>query len=180
MCYTLAPPASRSRQNLSKSNLPDVMVDSKEMLGDDMSVIIQYDKQVERFQQLISLAEKFKPQLRAYGANFNLWSKNMILAWTPYFMGDPDYFQETSVNTNIKQNLVASLFIEHSVNNSANESVMPQILSLNACQIYQAPKDPFNCPLWSSVIYHANILFKPSLDHSSNINEYAISVTKVV
>ncbi|MBW0469081.1 hypothetical protein O181_008796 [Austropuccinia psidii MF-1] len=113
------------------------MVDSKDTLVDNMNVIMQANKQAEIFQRFISLAEKIRPQLRDDGANFNLWSKNMIMAWTTYFMGDPDYFQQTSVDKNIKQNLVARLFIEH----SAYESVTSQIFDSDACRIYQALKE---------------------------------------
>ncbi|MBW0565414.1 hypothetical protein O181_105129 [Austropuccinia psidii MF-1] len=153
------------------------MVESKEVIEEDMNVIMLADKQAEIFQRFISLAEKIRPQLRADGANFNLWSKSMIIAWTTYFMGNSDYFQQQNKDDNIKRNLVAQLFIEHSVSYSAYEAVMSQIFSSNARQIYQALKDCFNRPSWSSVVYHANILFKPSSDHSNDINTYAMSVT---
>ncbi|MBW0535795.1 hypothetical protein O181_075510 [Austropuccinia psidii MF-1] len=123
------------------------MVDSKETSVDNMDVIMQANKQAEIFKHFISLAEKNRPRLRDNGANFNLWSKNMITAWTTYFMGDPDYFQQTSVDTNIKRNLVAQLFIEHSVN---------------------------------STVYHANVIFNPSSDHSNNINNHVMSITEAV
>ncbi|MBW0495204.1 hypothetical protein O181_034919 [Austropuccinia psidii MF-1] len=108
------------------------MLESKETSVDNMNIIMQADKQAEIFQRFISLAEKIRPQLREDGANFNLWSKNMITAWTTFFMGNSDYFQQTSVNSNIKRNLVAQLFIEHSVNNNAYESIMSRIFDLNA------------------------------------------------
>ncbi|MBW0535342.1 hypothetical protein O181_075057 [Austropuccinia psidii MF-1] len=146
------------------------MAKSKGVSEDDMIVILQADKQVEIFQRFISLVEKIRPQLRANGANFNLWLRNMIMAWTTYFMGDPDYFQQTTVDTKIKRNLVAQIYIKHSVSNSAYESVMSRIFSSNACQIYQALKDHFNHPSWSSVVFHANFIFKSSLDHSNDIN----------
>ncbi|MBW0516823.1 hypothetical protein O181_056538 [Austropuccinia psidii MF-1] len=97
-----------------------------------------------------------------------------------YGMDDPDYFQQTTVDTNIKRNLVSQIFIEHSVRNSAYESVMLHIFSSNARQIYQALKDCFNHPSWSSVVYHANVLFTSSSDHSNDINEHAMLVTEVV
>ncbi|MBW0536703.1 hypothetical protein O181_076418 [Austropuccinia psidii MF-1] len=156
------------------------MAKSKGVSEDDMSVILQADKQAEIFQRFILLAEKIRPQLRADGANFNLWSKNMIIAWETYFMGDPDYFQQTSIDTNIKRNLVARIFIEHSVNNSAYESVTSRIFTSNARQIYQALKNRFNRPSWSSVVYHGNVLFKPSSDYSDDINEHAMLVTEAV
>ncbi|MBW0583836.1 hypothetical protein O181_123551 [Austropuccinia psidii MF-1] len=145
-----------------------------------MNIIMKADLQAEIFQNFISLAEKIRPQLRADGTNFNLWSKNMIVAWMTYFICDPDYSQQTTINNNIKQNLFPRLFIEHSIRNSAYKSVKLQIFSSDACQIYQALKDHFNCPSWSSVVYHANIIFKHSSDNSNNINEYAMSVTKAV
>ncbi|MBW0478885.1 hypothetical protein O181_018600 [Austropuccinia psidii MF-1] len=104
----------------------------------------------------------------------------MIIAWTTYFMGDSDYFQQSTKDNNIKQNLVTQLFIEHSTSHSAYECVTSQIFSSDARQIYQALKDRFNCPSWSLVVYHENILFKPLSDHSNDINTYAMSVTEAV
>ncbi|MBW0493488.1 hypothetical protein O181_033203 [Austropuccinia psidii MF-1] len=156
------------------------MAEWKEVIEDDMNVIMLADKQAEIFKRFISLAEKIRPQLRADGANFNLWSKTMIAAWTTYFMGHSDYFQQQTKDDNIKRNLFARLFIEHSVSHSAYEAITSQIFSSDACQIYQALKDRFNRPSLSSVVYHANILFKPSADHSSDINTYAMSVTEAV
>ncbi|MBW0540750.1 hypothetical protein O181_080465 [Austropuccinia psidii MF-1] len=156
------------------------MVESKEVIEDDMNIIILADKKAEISQRFISLAKKVRPQLRADGANFNLWSKNMIVAWTTYFMGDSEYFQQQNKDDNIKRNLVAQLFIENSVSHSAYEAVTSQIFSSDAHQIYQALKDRFNCPSWSYVVYHANILLKPLLDHLNDINTYAMSVTEAV
>ncbi|MBW0536826.1 hypothetical protein O181_076541, partial [Austropuccinia psidii MF-1] len=152
----LAPPTTRSGQIYGQPDHTNDMLESKETSIDDMNVIMQADKQAEIFQRFISLAEKIRPQLREDGANFNIWSKNMITAWTTYLMGDSDYFQQTSVDSNIKRNLVARLFIEHTL------------------------RDRFTRPSWSSVVYHANIVFKPSSDYSSNINKYEISVTEAV
>ncbi|MBW0542700.1 hypothetical protein O181_082415, partial [Austropuccinia psidii MF-1] len=173
-------PTTRSGQNYQDSSFIISMVDSKDDSVDDMNVIMQADKQAEIFQRFISLAEKIKPRLRDNGANFNLWSKNMITAWTTYFMGDPDYFQQTTVDDNVKRNLVARLFIEHSVNSSAYDSVTSRIFDSNARRIYQALRDRFNRPSWSSVVYHANIIFNPSSDHSNNINNYAMSINEAV
>ncbi|MBW0490657.1 hypothetical protein O181_030372 [Austropuccinia psidii MF-1] len=156
------------------------MAEFKGVGDDDMNVILQADKQAEIFQRFISLAKKIRPQLRADGANFNIWSKNMIMAWTTYFMGDSDYFQQTTIDTNVKRNLVARLFIEHSVSSSVYECVTSQIFNSNARQIYQAIKDCFNRPSWSSVVYHANVIFKSSSDHSTNINEHAMLVTEAI
>ncbi|MBW0506242.1 hypothetical protein O181_045957 [Austropuccinia psidii MF-1] len=156
------------------------MVESIDPSVNDMTVIMQADKQAEIFQRFISLAEKIRPQLRDDGANFNLWSKNMITAWTTYFMGDPDYFHQSNVDTNIKRNLVARLFIEHSVSSNAYESVTSRIFESDARRIYQALKDWFNRPSWSSIIYHANVIFKPSLDHSNSINNHAMAITEAV
>ncbi|MBW0502547.1 hypothetical protein O181_042262 [Austropuccinia psidii MF-1] len=156
------------------------MAEMKGTLDDDMNVVMMADKQAEIFQRFISLAEKIRPQLRADGANFNLWSKNMIVAWTTYFMGDSNYFQQTAEDDNIQRNLVARLFIEHSVSHSAYEAVTSRLFSSDARKIYQALKDRFNRPSWSSVVYHANILFKSSSDHSDDINAHAMSITEAV
>ncbi|MBW0540440.1 hypothetical protein O181_080155 [Austropuccinia psidii MF-1] len=140
------------------------MPDSKDVTHGDMDIILQADKQAEIFQRFISLKEKIRPQLRADGANFNLWARNMITAWTTYFMGDIDYFHQTDVDGNIKRNLVARLFIEHSFNPHVYESITSQILTSDARKIFQALKDTFNCPSWSSVVYHAGIIFRNSSD----------------
>ncbi|MBW0504414.1 hypothetical protein O181_044129 [Austropuccinia psidii MF-1] len=104
----------------------------------------------------------------------------MIIAWTTYFMGDSNYFQQPTKDDNIKRNHVSRLFIEHSTSHSAYECVTSRIFSSDAHQIYQALKDRFNRPSWSSIVYHANILFKPSSDHSNDISTYAMSVTEAV
>ncbi|MBW0494851.1 hypothetical protein O181_034566 [Austropuccinia psidii MF-1] len=83
------------------------MPESKDMVNNNMNVIMEADKQAEIFQRFISLADKIRPQLRADGVHFNLWSKNMIIAWTTYFMGDSNSFQQPIADNNIKQNLFA-------------------------------------------------------------------------
>ncbi|MBW0557400.1 hypothetical protein O181_097115, partial [Austropuccinia psidii MF-1] len=177
---TLKPSTTRSGQTFQKSNYPDIIIESKESLCDDMNIIIQADKQEEIFQFFIPLAEKIRPQLRADGDNFNLWSRNMIVAWTTYFMGDTDYFQKMNMDGNVTRNLVSQLFIGHSVSHSSYKSLPFPIYSSEACQIFQSLKDWFNRPSWSSVVYHANIIFKPFSDHSNNVNNYAMSVTEAV
>ncbi|MBW0482568.1 hypothetical protein O181_022283 [Austropuccinia psidii MF-1] len=99
------------------------MDDSKNIPDDGMDIIIEADKQAEIFHRFISLAEKISPRLWADGANFNLWSKNMLMSWTTYFMGDLDYFQQSAEDNNIKQKLVAKLFIQHSVEHDAYEAI---------------------------------------------------------
>ncbi|MBW0539132.1 hypothetical protein O181_078847 [Austropuccinia psidii MF-1] len=156
------------------------MAESKEHSNDDMYIVMQADKQAEIFQRFISLAKKIQPQLRDDGANFNLWAKNMIMAWTTYFMGDSDYFQQTTTDNNIKRNLVARLFIEHSVHSSIYESVTSRISTSDACKIFQALKDRFNRPSWSSVVYHAGFIFCNSSDRSEDINSYAMVITEAI
>ncbi|MBW0548616.1 hypothetical protein O181_088331 [Austropuccinia psidii MF-1] len=140
------------------------MPDSKDTSMDDFNIILQADKQAEIFQRFINLAEKIKLRLQNDGANFNLWSKNMIITWTTYFIGDPNYFQQTTADDNIKRNLITRIFIEHSVDNAVYEAVTSRILNSDAHQIYQALKDRFNRPSWSSVVFHASSIFKNSLD----------------
>ncbi|MBW0565340.1 hypothetical protein O181_105055 [Austropuccinia psidii MF-1] len=156
------------------------MAESKEHSNDDMNIIMQADKQAEIFQHFISLAEKIRPQLLADGANFNLWAKNMIIAWTTYLMGDPDYFQQTTTDDNIKRNLVAWLFIEHSVHSSIYESVTSCIFTSDSRKSFQALKDRFNCPSWSSVAYHSRIISFNSSDQLDNINSYAMTITEAI
>ncbi|MBW0540987.1 hypothetical protein O181_080702 [Austropuccinia psidii MF-1] len=134
------------------------MGDSKNCGNDDMNVIIEADKQAEIFHRFISLAEKIRPRLRAHGANFNLWSRNMILCWTTYFMGDSDYFQQPNEDSNIKRNLVARLFIEHSVDQIAYEAVTSHI----------------------HVVFHANTIFQNRDDHVNDINVYAMTINEAV
>ncbi|MBW0466778.1 hypothetical protein O181_006493 [Austropuccinia psidii MF-1] len=141
---------------------------------------MQANKQEEIFQHFISLVEKIRPQLRADAANFNLWSRNMIVAWKIYFMGDTYYFEQMNIDCNVKRNLVSQLFIEHRINHSAYKSVTSQIFISDVCQIYRALNDWFNCPSWYSVVHHANIIFETLLHHSNNINNYAMSVTEDV
>ncbi|MBW0527741.1 hypothetical protein O181_067456 [Austropuccinia psidii MF-1] len=156
------------------------MGDSKNREDDDMNIIIEADKQAEIFHQFISLAEKIRPQLQADGANFNLWSKNMILCWMTYFMGDSDYFQQATEDSNIKPNLVARLFIQHSIEHSAYEAITSCIHGSNACRIYGALKDRFNRPSWSSVVFHASSIFQNWDDHVNNINMYAMTINEAV
>ncbi|MBW0544541.1 hypothetical protein O181_084256 [Austropuccinia psidii MF-1] len=156
------------------------MGDSKNMQDNDMNVIIEADKQAEMFHRFISLAEKIRPRLRADGANFNLWSKNMVLCWTTYFMGDSNYFQQPTEDNKIKRNLVARLFIEHSVEHDAYEAITSRIHGSDARKIYQALKDRFNRPSWSSVIFHANTIFQNRDDHVHDINMYAMTISEAV
>ncbi|MBW0536297.1 hypothetical protein O181_076012, partial [Austropuccinia psidii MF-1] len=156
------------------------MPDSKDASMDDFNIILQADKQAEIFQRFINLAEKIRPRLQNDGANFNLWSKNMIIAWTTYFIGDPDYFQQTTADDNIKRNLIARIFIEHSVDHAVYEAVTSRILDSDARRIYRALKDRFNRPSWSSVVFHASNIFKNSSDRSENINEYAMTINEAI
>ncbi|MBW0513846.1 hypothetical protein O181_053561 [Austropuccinia psidii MF-1] len=117
------------------------MNDSKSTGNDDMNIIIKADKQAEIFHLFISLAEKIRPHLQSDGANFNLWSKNMIMCWTTYFMGDSDYFQQTTTDDNTKRNLVAKLFIEHSIKHEAYEAITSHVFGYDARKIYHALKD---------------------------------------
>ncbi|MBW0538835.1 hypothetical protein O181_078550 [Austropuccinia psidii MF-1] len=152
----------------------------KNMQDDDMNIIIEADKQAKIFHQFISLAKKIRPQLWADGANFNLWSKNMLLSCTTYFMGDLDYFQQLTENNSIKQNLVARLFIQHSVEHDAYEAITSCVHDSDAHKLYQALKDRFNCPLWSLVIFHANTIFQNRSYHVNDINVYAMTINEAV
>ncbi|MBW0558716.1 hypothetical protein O181_098431 [Austropuccinia psidii MF-1] len=156
------------------------MGDSKNQQIDNMDVIMKADKQAKIFQHFISLAEKIRPRLRDDGANFNIWSRSLILSWTTYFMGDPDYFQQPTKDQNIKRNIIALLFIQHSVDHFAYESVTSRILNSDARQIYQALKDRFNCPSWSSVVFHASTIFQNRSYQINNINNYANNVTEAI
>ncbi|MBW0563193.1 hypothetical protein O181_102908 [Austropuccinia psidii MF-1] len=104
----------------------------------------------------------------------------MIITWTTYFIGDPNYLQQTTTDRNIKRNLIACLFIEHSVNHAVYEAVTSHLLNSDAHQIYQALKDRFNRPSWSSAVFHASSIFKNSLDRLQKINEYAMSVNEAI
>ncbi|MBW0535198.1 hypothetical protein O181_074913 [Austropuccinia psidii MF-1] len=156
------------------------MDDQVGKIVDDMDVLLIADKQAEIFQRFIGLAEKVRPRLRQDGANFNMWSKNMTLAWTTYFMGDPDYFQQEGTDSNIKRNLVALIFVQHSVDPHVYEAVTSRIVSSDARRVYQALQDQFNRPSWSAVIYHANQIFHNRSDQLHNINTFANSITEAI
>ncbi|MBW0536231.1 hypothetical protein O181_075946 [Austropuccinia psidii MF-1] len=104
----------------------------------------------------------------------------MLLSWTTYFMGDLDYFKQSIEDSNIKRNLVARLFIQHSVKKDAYEAVTSCIHGSDAHKIYQALKDRFNCLSWSSVVYHANTIFQNRNDHVNDINIYAMTINEAV
>ncbi|MBW0537412.1 hypothetical protein O181_077127 [Austropuccinia psidii MF-1] len=95
-------------------------------------------------------------------------------------MGDSDYFQQSTEDNNIKQNLVARLFIQHSVEHEAYEAITSQIHGSDARKIYQALKDGFNRPSWSSVVFHANTIFQNQDDHVHDINMYAMTINEAV
>ncbi|MBW0537090.1 hypothetical protein O181_076805 [Austropuccinia psidii MF-1] len=157
------------------------MTESKDHRHDgDMDIIMEADKQAEIFQCFMSLAEKIRPTLQDDGANFNIWSRNLFLSWTTYFMGNPDYFHQTSKDENVKRNIVAPLFIQHSIEHFAYESVTSRILNSDARQIYQALKDQFNRPSWSSFVFHASTIFQNWSDQLHNIKNFANSVTEAI
>ncbi|MBW0474093.1 hypothetical protein O181_013808 [Austropuccinia psidii MF-1] len=85
-----------------------------------------------------------------------------------------------AANSNIKQNLVSQLFIEHSINTSVYESVTSHIFNSAACQIYQALKDRFSFTSLSLVVYHANIIFINSSDPLDNITDEAIAIAVAI
>ncbi|MBW0506565.1 hypothetical protein O181_046280 [Austropuccinia psidii MF-1] len=95
-------------------------------------------------------------------------------------MGDSDYFQQSTEDSNIKRNLVARLFIQHSVENDAYKAITSCIHGSDARKIYQALKDRFNRPSWSSVVFHANIIFQNWNNHVHDINVYAMTVNEAV
>ncbi|MBW0527366.1 hypothetical protein O181_067081 [Austropuccinia psidii MF-1] len=66
------------------------------------------------------------------------------------------------------------------VNSNIYGAVTSCIFTSDARQIFQALKDQFNRPSWSSVVYHANIIFCNSSDQSENINDYAMTITEAV
>ncbi|MBW0562479.1 hypothetical protein O181_102194 [Austropuccinia psidii MF-1] len=104
----------------------------------------------------------------------------MILCWTVYFMGDSDYFQQSTEDNNIKQNLVSRLFIQHSVEHDAYQAITSHIHGFDSCKIYQAFKDRFNRPSWSLVIFHANTIFQNRDNHVHDINVYAMTINEAV
>ncbi|MBW0537605.1 hypothetical protein O181_077320 [Austropuccinia psidii MF-1] len=113
----------------------------KTISDEELENLIDIDKQAEILHRFISLADKIKPQLEVDGTNFNQWSKSLILEWTTYFMGDPNYFEQTTTDTNLKRNIVALSFIQHSVNTRAYELVTSNISAYNAQIVYQAFKN---------------------------------------
>ncbi|MBW0584554.1 hypothetical protein O181_124269, partial [Austropuccinia psidii MF-1] len=152
----------------------------KTVSDEELENLVDIDKQAEILHRFISLAEKIKPQLEVDGTNFNQWSKSLTLAWTTYFMGDPDYFEQTTTDTNVKRNIVALSFIQHSVNTRAYESVTSNINAYNACIVYKALKDRFNRPSWSSIILNANVIFQNNGDRLHDINNFSLKVNEAI
>ncbi|MBW0489837.1 hypothetical protein O181_029552 [Austropuccinia psidii MF-1] len=61
---------------------------------DEMSLLLQANKQAENFHRFTQLAERIRPRLSCDGVNFNAWSRGLINAWQPYYNGDPNYFEQ--------------------------------------------------------------------------------------
>ncbi|MBW0494317.1 hypothetical protein O181_034032 [Austropuccinia psidii MF-1] len=97
-----------------------------------------------------------------------------------YFMGDSDYFQHSTEDGNIKQNLVARIFIQRSVEHDSYEAITSCVHGSDARKIYQALKDRFNHPSWLSVVFHANIIFQKQDNHINDINVYAMTINEAV
>ncbi|MBW0517031.1 hypothetical protein O181_056746 [Austropuccinia psidii MF-1] len=144
----------------------------KTIPDEEFEALVDIDKQAEILHRFISLAEKIKPQLDIDGTNFNQWSKSLVLAWTTYFMGDPDYFEQTTPDTNIKRNIMALSFIQHSLNTRAYEAVTSNINAYNARIVYKALKNRFNRPSWSLIILNANVIFQNNNDQLHEINNF--------
>ncbi|MBW0538418.1 hypothetical protein O181_078133, partial [Austropuccinia psidii MF-1] len=146
---------------------------------DEMSVLLQADKQAEIFHRFTQLAERIKPRLNYDGVNFNAWSRGLINAWQTYFNGEPDYFEQEQRDQNHLRNLVAISFIEYSIQHNVYESITSQMRNLSARSIYQAIRSRFNKPSWSSIIHNAKTLFNTT-DQMDNINNFSLSVYEAI
>ncbi|MBW0564520.1 hypothetical protein O181_104235 [Austropuccinia psidii MF-1] len=146
---------------------------------DEMSVLLQADKQAEIFHRFTQLAERIKPRLNYDGVNFNAWSRVLINAWQTYFIGEPNYFEQEQRNQNHLRNLVAISLIEYSIQHNVYESITSQMRNLSARSIYQAIQSQFNKPSWSSIIHNAKTLFNMA-DQMDNINNFSLSVYEAI
>ncbi|MBW0462667.1 hypothetical protein O181_002382 [Austropuccinia psidii MF-1] len=146
---------------------------------DEMSLLMQANKQAEIFHRFTQLAERIKPRLTYDGVNFNAWSKGLVNAWRTYYNGDPDYFEQEQPDQNHLRNLVAISFIEYSIQHNIFESITSPMCKLSARTIYQAIKSRFNKPLWSAIIHNARVLFNTS-DRMEDINTFLMSVYEAI
>ncbi|MBW0469180.1 hypothetical protein O181_008895 [Austropuccinia psidii MF-1] len=150
--------------------IPDV---SQLKIHDESNAVARADKQAELLNQLTAISEKIQPNLSVSGANFNTWSQNMIESWVTVFLGNVDYFENTSCNTDYRRNLIALAFIQHSVEQLLFDSITSLLYMPNAWNIYHALKNCFNRASWSSIIHHAGVIFNP-IDQSSNLTQHAL------
>ncbi|MBW0500249.1 hypothetical protein O181_039964 [Austropuccinia psidii MF-1] len=103
----------------------------------------------------------------------------MIESWATVFLGDTDYFDDTSRDTDYWRNLIALALIRHSVERPLFDLITSRIYMPNARSIYHALKNCFNRASWSSIIHHASIIFNP-IDQSSNLTQHALRLSEAV
>ncbi|MBW0554503.1 hypothetical protein O181_094218 [Austropuccinia psidii MF-1] len=95
-------------------------------------------------------------------------------------MGDPDYFEQTTPDNNVKQNIVALSFIQHSVNTRDYQSVTSNINAYNARVVYKALKNWFIRPSWSLIILNPNVIFNNNKDQLYDINNFSLKVNEAI
>ncbi|MBW0476962.1 hypothetical protein O181_016677 [Austropuccinia psidii MF-1] len=156
---------------------PSDKAGSSEM--DEMSLLIQANRQAKKFYQFTQLAERIKPQLTYYGVNFNVWLEGLINAWGTYYNEDTNYFEQYQPDQNHLQRLVAISFIKYSIQHHLFESITSNMRILNARTIYQAIRSRSNKPSWSSIIHNAKILFNKS-DCMEDINAFLLLIYEAI
>ncbi|MBW0473385.1 hypothetical protein O181_013100 [Austropuccinia psidii MF-1] len=82
-------------------------------------------------------------------------------------------------DSNYWHNIVALTFIRNSIDRSLYESITLALITPNARTTYQALKKRFCKALWSSIIWHAEILFNPS-DCSATLTSHAIALQHAI
>ncbi|MBW0538646.1 hypothetical protein O181_078361 [Austropuccinia psidii MF-1] len=146
---------------------------------DEMSLLMQANKQAEIFHRFTQLAERIRPQLTYDSVNFNAWSKGLVNAWRTYYNGDPHYFEQEQPDQNHLRNLVAISFIEYSIQHNVFESITSSMRMLSARTIYQAIRSRFNKPSWSAIIHNARVLFNTS-NCMEDIHAFSLSVYEAI
>ncbi|MBW0478392.1 hypothetical protein O181_018107 [Austropuccinia psidii MF-1] len=89
---------------------------------EDDAVAREY-KKAEILHRFLVIAERIRPQLQIDGSNFNVWSWNMIHAWTTCFIGDEEYFTINEKDKDYRRSLVALSFIRNSVEHQLFDSI---------------------------------------------------------
>ncbi|MBW0538332.1 hypothetical protein O181_078047 [Austropuccinia psidii MF-1] len=176
------PSTTRSGKKFSsnepKSN-PDDIAEFVSLNINDNNAVSHADKQAESLHRFSLIADKIYPRLALDGNNFMSWSCNLLSTWNNYFFDDPNYFDITTRDSDYRRNLVALTFIRNSVDRSLYKSITSALVTPNARTTFQALKKRFCKASWSSIIWHAEILFNPP-DRSTKLTSHAIALQHAI